>query len=208
MKESKKWQKIKEKSENENLNMELDQVELQNAEQGDADSVGLDVQNKSLNYASHAELEEQLTLSEQKARENWDKATRIAAELENVRRRGQLDVENARLFGLEKFIASLLPVIDSLEQAYQLVDESTHQAMFQGLELTLKLFLDVLTKHNVVQIDPVGDKFDPHKHEAMLIQEADAVPNTVLTVLQKGYCLNNRIIRPARVIVAKAAQIN
>lgn len=158
----------------------------------------------SLEHLSYEELEEKLTLSEQSAHENWEKAVRAVAELDNVRRRSEREVQNAHRYSLEKFANGLLPVVDSLEQALQLADKSADAAMHEGLSLTMKLFLDVLEKFDVKQIDPSGEPFNPEQHEAMSMQESpDAEPNSVLMVFQKGYKLNDRVIRPARVIVAK-----
>ena len=158
----------------------------------------------ALSHPSYLELEEKLTEAEQKAQENWEKSVRALSELDNVRRRAEKDVEKAHRYGLKKLIDSMLPVVDSLEQALQLAEQENNQAMHEGLELTMKLFLDVLAKHGVGQIDPIGAAFDPQLHEAMSMQEtSDAAPNTVLTVFQKGYKLNDRVVRPARVIVAK-----
>lgn len=173
------------------------------------DDLESEEENVALEHPSYATLEEKLTLAEQQAHENWEKATRAAAELENVRRRAERDIENAHRFGQNKFITSLLPVVDSIEQALQLVDKNSQVGMVEGLELTLKLMLDALAKQEVKVIDPQGELFDPQEHEAMSIQELpDAVPNSVAVVFQKGYKLNDRVIRPARVIVAKAKSTN
>jgi len=159
----------------------------------------------SLEHLSYSELEEKLTLAEQQAHENWEKSVRALAELDNVRRRAKLDVENAHRYGLEKIINSLLPVVDSMEQALQAAGQHDTSGMREGLELTMKLFIDVLQKHNVQQFDPQGEAFNPQDHDAMTIQEsADVPPNTILAVFQKGYKLNDRVIRPARVIVSKS----
>lgn len=158
-----------------------------------------------LEHPNYKELEKKLTLAEQKEHENWEKVVRITAELDNVRRRAQRDIEQAHRYGLEKLISSLLPVIDSLEQAIQLVDKDGHSAMFEGLQLTMKLFLDTLSKQGVTQLDPTGEVFNPQEHEVMsMIDSPGVAPNSVLTVFQKGYRLADRIIRPARVIIAKA----
>ena len=125
--------------------------------------------------------------------------------MDNVRRRAERDVANAHRFGTEKLIKNFLPVLDSLEQALQLAKTESQQAMQEGLELTMRIFLEVLEKENVQQIDPLGEIFNPQEHEAMSMQEAENVaPNTVVTVFQKGYRLHDRVIRPARVVVAKA----
>ncbi len=158
----------------------------------------------SLGHPTYAVLEEQLTLAEQKAHENWEKSVRAIAELDNVRRRMEREVANAHKYGMEKLISALLPVVDSLEQALQLADKNADAAMHEGLELTMKLFLDVLQKFDVEPINPEGAVFDPQQHEAMSIQEVPGTPpNTVIAVFQKGYQLNDRVIRPARVIVSK-----
>lgn len=158
----------------------------------------------TIEHPGYADLEEKLTLTEKKMHENWEKATRAMAELENVRRRAEREVSSAHKYGVEKFVDGLLPVIDSLEQALQLSVQAENASMHEGLELTMKLFLDVLAKHGVQQIDPVGEVFNPELHEAMSMQEsADAEPNTVLVVFQKGYKLHERVIRAARVVVSK-----
>jgi molecular chaperone GrpE len=158
----------------------------------------------ALDHPSYAVLEEQLTLAEQKAQENWEKSVRALAELDNVRRRMEREVTNAHKYGMEKLISALLPIVDSLEQALQMADKNTDTAMHEGLELTMKLFTDVLQKFDVAHIDPVGEPFDPQQHEAMSMQEVAGVPpNSVIAVFQKGYKLNDRVIRPARVIVSK-----
>lgn len=162
-------------------------------------------EQEALLHPSYQQLEEQLTLAEQKAHESWEKAARAQAELENVRRRAERDVANAHRYALEKMIESLLPVVDSLEQALALADEHTNPDMQEGLKLTSKLFLDVLNKQGVEQLNPIDEAFNPQFHEAMSMQEStEKKPNTILAVFQKGYTLHDRVIRPARVIVAKA----
>jgi molecular chaperone GrpE len=158
----------------------------------------------ALDHPNYQALEDQLTLAEQKAHENWEKSVRAAAELDNVRRRMEREVTNAHKYGAEKLLSSLLPIMDSLEQALQLAEKSADNAMHEGLELTMRLFIDVLNKFDVTQLDPMGEVFDPQQHEAMAMQAVpDAAPNTVIAVFQKGYKLNDRVIRPARVVVAK-----
>ncbi|OGV26212.1 MAG: nucleotide exchange factor GrpE [Legionellales bacterium RIFCSPHIGHO2_12_FULL_37_14] len=159
----------------------------------------------AIDYKSRDDLEAQLLAAEKKAEENWDKATRAVAEVENIRRRAERDVANAHKFGVEKLIKDLIPVVDSLEQALANADKEKHKDMAHGIELTLKLLLDALAKHEVVQLNPAGQPFNPQEHEAMTTQPSNEVPsNTVLEVFQKGYKLNDRVIRPARVIVSKA----
>ena len=158
---------------------------------------------EELEHLSYEALEDKLTEAEQKAFQYRDQATRAMAELENVRRRAERDVNQAHMYSLERFSKELLPVMDSLEQALQLVDAHADQAMHEGLSLTMKLFVNVLEKFQITQIDPIGLPFNPQEHEAMSMQEADAPSSSVIMVFQKGYKLNDRIIRPARVVVAK-----
>lgn len=158
-----------------------------------------------------AKLQEQLTQAEEKASKHWDELLRAKADLENTRRRLQRDVENAHKYAVEKFIQDLLPVIDSLEMginAAKEVDADIHKVK-EGNELTLKMFNDCANKFGVEAIDPKGKPFNPEYHQAMSMQESsEQEPNTVLAVMQKGYLLNGRLVRPAMVIVAKAVEKN
>lgn len=158
---------------------------------------------EELEHLSYEALEDKLTEAEQKAFQYRDQATRAMAELENVRRRAERDVTQAHLYSLERFVKELLPVMDSLEQALQLVDEHADQAMYEGLSLTMKLLVSTMEKFQVTQLDPLGTPFNPQEHEAMSMQESDAPSSSVIMVFQKGYKLNDRVIRPARVVVAK-----
>ena len=138
-----------------------------------------------------------------------DQALRAQAEMQNVRKRAQRDVENAHKYGLEKFLTSLLPVIDSLEKAIESASQAddSNEAVVEGVELCLKMMLDILAKENIEQISPEGEPFDPKFHEAMSVMEnPDVEPNTVLNVFQKGYTLNGRLVRPAMVIVSKTSK--
>ena len=132
-----------------------------------------------------------------------DQALRAAAEAENVRRRSAREVENAHKFALEKFVAGLLPVIDSLDKAVEAVETTDTEdgaaaAVAEGVELSRKLFIDTLAKFGVERIDPHGEPFDPQQHEAMSMVEApDVEPNTVIQVLAPGYSLNGRLVRAA-----------
>ena len=195
-KSKKDWKKFKEENDS------FDELENEGAPESAAE---IDKMGSALEHLSYLELEEKLTLAEQQVHENWEKTVRATAELDNVRRRSEQDVAKVRRYSLEKFITSLLPVVDSLEQALQLADKSGDTSMHEGLELTMKLVIDVLRKHDVQQLDPQGAVFDPQQHEAMSIQDsADVAHNSILAVFQKGYRLNDRVIRPARVIVAKS----
>jgi molecular chaperone GrpE len=160
---------------------------------------------KSLEQADITALEEELTAAEQKAHESWEKMLRIQAEMENLQRRTQRDVEQARKFGGEKIVQSLIPVLDSLEQANQLERNSGNEAIHKGIDLTIQLLHDILEKNNITILNPVGEPFNPQEHEAMaLVPNPDQPANTVVSVFQKGYRLHDRIIRPARVTVTKA----
>jgi molecular chaperone GrpE len=150
-------------------------------------------------------LEEMLKTAELKAEEHHDAWLRAKAEGENIRRRAQEDIAKASKFAVERFADALLPVKDSLEAALANENQSA-EALKLGVELTLKQLVSAFEKSNLAEINPVGEKFDPHRHQA--ISQLDAPegtePNTVLTVLQKGYALHDRVVRPALVVVAKA----
>jgi molecular chaperone GrpE len=162
------------------------------------------VHEESLPHYSYEELSNQLTLAQQKAHEHWEMSVRAKAELDNVLRRTKREISDASRYSIGKLVDALLPVLDSLEQANQIALKENHVTMHEGLELTIKLFLDAFKKFDVQQIDPIGEPFNPQEHEAMTMQDApDAEPNSVISVFQKGYKLSDRVIRPARVIVSK-----
>lgn len=138
-----------------------------------------------------------------KADENWDRYLRAAAEVENVRKRATRDVEHARRFALENFGRELLAVKDSLEMGLAAAEGADAQSLLDGSAATLKLLATTLERFGVTEVDPEGEPFDPELHEAINVQpSADAEPGSVLTVIQKGYSLNGRLLRPARVVVA------
>ena len=145
---------------------------------------------------------------EAKVRENWDHYLRTKAEVENVRRRAQKDVESAHKFSIEKLVGELIPIVDSMELGLAAAnDENADVAKFrEGSELTLKMLIAVIEKHGVVAIDPKGEKFNPEHHQAMTMKENNEVEaNTVLAVVQKGYLMHERLVRPAMVIVSKSS---
>ena len=132
---------------------------------------------------------------------------RAQADAQNARRRAQQDVEKAHKFGQEKIINDLLPVVDNLERALATIDleNEAFKGVVEGIELTLKSFIDSLKRHNVEPVDPEGEPFDPQLHQAMsMVDNAEVEPNTVINVFQKGYTLNGRLVRPAMVVVSKA----
>ncbi|NRB37980.1 MAG: nucleotide exchange factor GrpE [Pseudomonadales bacterium] len=135
-----------------------------------------------------------------------DQMVREQAETQNIRKRVQRDVENARKFALEKFVAELLPIMDNLERAIGSAgDDEATKPVLEGIELTYKTFLDTLAKFNVTQVNPVGEPFDANFHQAMtMVPNPDMEPNSVMDVMQKGYTLNDRLVRPAMVVVSKA----
>ncbi|MEE4246046.1 MAG: nucleotide exchange factor GrpE [Kangiellaceae bacterium] len=152
------------------------------------------------------QVQQQLEETQAKLAEQADQVLRVRAEADNIRRRAERDVESAHKFALEGFVESLLPVIDSLEQGLaQQVETEEGKALKEGMELTLKMFADTLAKKNVEQLNPIGDMFNPERHEAMSMQDnPEFEPNAVIAVFQKGYLLNGRVVRPARVVVNKA----
>ena len=154
-----------------------------------------------------AELKAALAAAEEKAAKNWDSYLRGVAELENQRKRGQRDLEQALKYGSERLLGDLLPVKDSLEMALaNLGDKPEAAGLKTGVEMTLKLLAAALERHGVSEINPAkGEAFDHEWHEAMATQEAaDVAPDHVVTTVQRGYKLNGRLLRPARVLVARA----
>lgn len=149
---------------------------------------------------SHEEL---LRKAELAAAEHHDAWLRAKAETENVRRRGQEEVTKAHKFAVEGFSAELLAVRDSLEAALA-VQNVTVESMKSGVEITLRQLSSVFEKHSIREVNPAGEKFDPHRHQAMTAVESDQPANTVLQVFQKGYLIHDRVLRPALVSVAKA----
>ena len=138
-----------------------------------------------------------------KADENWDRYVRAMAEADNIRKRATRDIEHAHKFALENFSKDLLAVKDSLEMGLAAADSADAESLLAGSEATLKLLAGSLQRFGISEIDPEGEPFDPEQHEAMTMQPSnDVEPGSVLTVIQKGYALNGRLLRPARVIVA------
>ncbi len=153
-------------------------------------------------------LQQELDETKTKADENWNEYLRACAELENTKRRMQRDIENAHKYAVEKFVLELLPVKDSLELGLDAAKEQNGniEKLVEGTELTLKMFNDAVVKFGVEVVDPVDQPFNPEFHQAMSMQESHLKPpNTVLAVMQKGYTLNGRLVRPAMVVVSKAS---
>ncbi|MCD9468808.1 nucleotide exchange factor GrpE [Photobacterium iliopiscarium] len=166
---------------------------------------------QDLYVARIAELEAALLAKDAEVNEVKDMALRIRAESDNVRRRSEQEIDKARKYALNKFAEELLPVIDNLERAIDMADKNNDatKAMMEGVELTLMTMTSTVGKFGLKVIDPQGEAFNPEFHQAMAMQEsADFAPNTVMAVMQKGYELNGRVIRPAMVMVSKAAAGN
>ena len=210
--------------ENENLDdsMELDS-DLEDQESTETDAVncapadafantddplgfGSSRMAEAADEANPAELAGKLVAAEARANDHWERLLLMQADMENQRKRAQKEVSNAKKFALESVVNELLPVRDSLEMGIMAAqqDDAGVEKILEGSELTLKMLSQAFEKYNIVEINPVGEKFDPEFHQAMSMQEIEGMdPNTVASVLQKGYTLNDRLIRPALVMVAK-----
>ncbi|MCY9845764.1 nucleotide exchange factor GrpE [Vibrio caribbeanicus] len=191
----------------------IKEEELQQQAEQEAEVVGTDA---DIEWNEETELDEQegkiaqleaaLLTSEAKVQEQQDSVLRAKAEVENMRRRTEGEIDKARKYALNKFAEELLPVIDNLERAIQAADTDNEatKPLLEGVELTHKTFVDTVSKFGLKEINPEGETFNPEMHQAMSIQESsDHEPNTVMFVMQKGYELNGRVIRPAMVMVAK-----
>jgi len=151
------------------------------------------------------DLQKQLAEVQAKVAEYWDQVVRSKAEMENVKRRATRDVENARKYSVEKFASDLLPVVDSLEQGIETSEKTTDiAALREGMEMTTKMLINTLEKQGLIQVHPHGEKFNPEFHEAMaMVESPEIAVDHVITVFQKGYQLNGRLVRPARVVVSR-----
>jgi len=193
---------VKDKGFNENgLNESAagDSVDSVNAENG---------QDQTADESQLIEVLQRLAQAEMLIMHQKDEVLRVQAEMQNLRRRTELDVEKAHKFGQEKLSSELLGVMDNLERTIQVSTDKENESvkvLLQGVELTLKSFVDCFRKFNIEQVDPLGAPFDPQQHQAMVMQENPKVePGTVTAVMQKGYLLHGRVIRPAMVVVARA----
>ena len=163
---------------------------------------------------SSEKSEEEITVDslselEMQLEEMKDQVLRHQAEVQNVKRRAEQDVEKARKYALERFCNELLPIVDSLEMAILSAspDQEDSESILKGIKLTLKMFVDTLAKFNLEQIDPEGEPFDPKSHQAVsMVENNEVEPNTVLSVMQRGYVLSGRLIRPAMVVVSKVSE--
>ena len=162
---------------------------------------------ESADSATTEQLQAEIEQLRQQVEENRNLFLQARADVENIRKRAERDLQNAHKYALDKFVAELLPVKDSLEMGLAAIDESADiSKLREGTELTLKMLAAAVAKFGVSEINPHGEKFNPEWHEAMAMQpSSEAEPNTVMQVIQKGYRLNDRLVRPAMVIVAQAA---
>lgn len=183
-------------------------VEATEAEQAESQVETDQVESEEIDPIEHiARLEAELAAAQETIQGQKDSVIRAAAEVDNIRRRSAQDVEKAHKFALEKFANELLPVIDNMDRAIEFSDKENEaiKPVIEGIELTLKSFVDALAKFKVEVVDPQGEKFNAEFHQAMSMQPSEDVePNTVLAVMQKGYTLHGRLLRPAMVMVSKA----
>jgi molecular chaperone GrpE len=155
---------------------------------------------------SEENIEQQLLEAQATIKEYWDQIVRLKAEMENSVKRVSRDIENAHKYAVRNFAESLLPVLDSMElgQLAAEGDKANLSSIIEGSQMTMTMFVQALEKHGLKQIDPVGESFDPDQHQAIsMIDDKNAESNTVISVMQKGFLLNDRLIRPAMVVVAK-----
>jgi len=191
------------------------EVDVEASEEAASEAEAAEAPEEAVELAdmSKAELFKDAENAREEAAKFRDAALRAEAEMQNVRRRASKDVEHAHKFGAEKLIQNLLPVIDSLEKALEsselvkdLDQDHSAKAVLDGVGLCHKMFLDTLGKENVAVVDPHGEPFDPNLHQAMsMVENPDMEPNSVVAVIQKGYQLNGRLVRPAMVMVSKGA---
>lgn len=169
----------------------------------ESDDEKIDAEPGATELPAEAEATPTLESLQAKADENWDRYVRALAEADNIRKRAARDVQHAHKYALENFSKDLLAVKDSLEMGLAAADTADAASLLAGSEATLKLLAGSLERFGISEIDPEGEPFDPERHEAMTMQPSDdAEPGSILTVIQKGYELNGRLLRPARVIVA------
>jgi len=187
-------------SNEDNMENNADNI-VDNGANQQADEASVDASNGTEEVTIES-LQQKLEEAEAKANDNWDKALRIQAEMDNLRKRSEKQVEDAHKYAVKKFVEEILPVADSLEMGYA-VDGEVEQIR-EGIGLTMNVLKAAMEKFNVVAVDPLGEKFNPDLHQAMAMQPStEYEDNHVSAVMQKGYTLNGRLVRPAMVMVAK-----
>lgn len=188
-------------------NQDLESDELETAAGGEVDIDEASAEGTE-SPEEELSLEEMVAKLEADVADAQDSALRAQADAANVQRRAEQEIDKARKFALDRFVGELLPVVDNMERALSAATDSGAEAsIIEGLELTLKSFMDALKKSGVEIVDPQGEPFDPQLAQAMsMVENPDVEPNTVIAVMQKGYTLNGRLVRPAMVMVSKAAE--
>jgi len=175
-----------------------DEVSVVDEQETDNDDQSTDSENID-------ELDE-LVAAQATVKEYWDQILRLKAEIQNNQKRAQRDIQNAHSYSLKGFAESLLPIVDSMEMGMDasVAENSNVENIREGMELTMNMFNQVLEKHGLYQVNPVGEKFNPEEHQAIsMLEDKEHESNTVITVMQKGYLLNGRLVRPAMVVVSK-----
>lgn len=151
-------------------------------------------------------IEQQLEQAQATIKDYWDQMIRLRAEMENHRKRAERDVQNAHKYALKNFTEALLPVVDSMEMGMNAAEaeNASLESIREGSELTMSMFMQILEKQGLTEVNPVGEKFDPEQHQAIsMVEDEKAESNTVISVMQKGFMLNDRLVRPAMVVVVK-----
>lgn len=180
------------------------EIEASSTESAESESTTAETENEELTVES---LQAKLAAAEAKADDNWDQLVRSRAEMENIRRRSERDLVNAHKYALEKFAQELLPVIDSMEMGVAAAQDENADVskLREGTEMTLKMFETAIDKFGIKGVHPHGETFNPEHHQAMtMLDSPEHAPNTIIDVMQKGYLLNERLVRPAMVVVASA----
>lgn len=165
-----------------------------------------ETESESKTDTREEDIEQQLLKAQATIKDYWDQIMRLKAEIDNNIKRSSRDIENAHKFALRNFAESLLPILDSMEMGQQAAesDKASLSSITEGTQLTMSMFVQALEKHGLKQIDPVGESFDPDQHQAIsIVEDENAESNTVISVMQKGFSLNDRLVRPAMVVVAK-----
>jgi molecular chaperone GrpE len=195
-----------EEQQSEQAEQRSEQAEQPGTETAQAAEAEAEVGGEEQQTATEPSTEEVVAQLQEDLASAKDAALRAQADAQNVKRRAEQDVEKARKFALEQFAKDLLPVVDNLERALEAAsgDDEAVKPIAEGVELTLKSFLDAMAKYKIEVVDPQGEPFDPNLHQAMsMVENNEVEPNSVIAVMQKGYTLNGRLVRPAMVMVSK-----
>ena len=173
---------------------------------GTEDGPGAEVDAGAETGTVEESIEQQLDKAQATIKEYWEQILRLKAEIENNRKRSIRDIENAHKYALRNFSESLLPIVDSMEMAQKAAEaeNASLESIIKGTELTMSMFIQVLEKYGLQELDPIGEKFDPEQHQAIsMVEDKSVESNTVISVMQKGFMLNERLVRPAMVVVSK-----